>query len=712
MAFDPYAYAETNAAPATTTGAPPQAFDPYAYAASSKPSAPVSSHTGMTEADLASDIGSVYQYAKGGAAGVVNAITSIPRSLFGNVAGLVDIPLNAAGITKTDPEATKQAWSNFFAFDPQDARAKAAEGVVNNIGAYLTPGKYKDIAENIAAKAPAGPDTSFGAGFQSRFGIPVPGVTAQNPEGIVKVNPEEQQETSDILNYATLPLLGSGKAVEAAKPEIETKFDPYTYAAAKTPIEAPEPIPLEPTIIQKPLEPIENPHEEMTPIEETKAANEKQAILQRVGIKTARQSALYGDKADAATDYQLSKFNAEPAGRAAQEQFEHETNSMNNAAQDIVDSTGGTRGLNQTQLGNRGITIAQPIDSLNQYFHQKTQQLYQLGQERSDELAANGNPLAYTQLPALDALLNNKTFANTLMGRNQQGLLRAVKSQMQDFRTNNPNGFTPATAETVRQWFNQLWSPDNSKVIGQLKSAIDADVTSHYGDDIFQQARNMDTLKHQTIENPDWGSLFETDPKTPINRNVPFEKLPDKILQLPVAQLSNLMDTLKNLPTEVRPQGDAAINEIQAHMANKIQEAGNETRSGNPRALWSGDTVNNYIKNNSAKIPKVYSDKPGIVSKIQDLNDAGKILKVDASYPGAAAQAAKAVKRGVGSAVVQKAARAGGATLGSLFGFGGAAVGDMAGNALGERAANALSEKAALSDWKSRVKNIGAKPPR
>lgn len=707
MAFDPYSYAESKA-PSDSTAAPPQPFDPYAYAASSQPT--TDKPQTYTNADLAKNIGSGYEYTKGTAAGVANAVTSLPRSLLGNVAGLLDIPLHAAGITKTDPATVKQQWSDFFAFDPQDARAKAAQGVVNNIGSYLTPGKYKEIAENIAAKAPAGPDTSFGAGFQSRFGIPVPGVTKDNPEGIVNVNPEEQQETSDILNYATLPALASGKAKETVGKNPPSSNPPGAPPVSESPVSE-EPINLEPEIKQKPLEPIEHPEDEMTPQEQGAAAREKQAILQRVGIKTARQSALNGDKADAATDYQLTKFNQEPAGRAAQSQFEHESDSMNNAANSIIDSTGGTRGLDQTTLGDRGVTIAQPIDSVSQYFKQRTQELYQLGQERSDELAANGNPLAYTQLPTLDALLQNKKFRNTLMGSNQQGLLSAVESQMQDFRENNPHGFTPATAETVRQWLNQLWSPDRSRAIGQLKDAIDNDVMSHYGDDIFDQARKMDILKRQTIDNPDWGSLFETDPKTPINRNVPYEKLPDRVLQLPVAQLSGLADTLKNLPDGLKPQGEAALNEIKGHLANKLAESGNETRSGNPRALWNGDAVSTYIKRNSAKISTLFKDDPETLQKIQDLNDAGKILKVDTSYPGAAAQAAKAVKRGVGSTLVQKASRAGGAAIGSMLGFGGAAVGDMAGNAFGERAASALSEKAALDDWRSRIKVIDKTPP-
>jgi len=66
---------------------------------------------------------------------------------------------------------------------------------------------------------------------------------------------------------------------------------------------------------------------------------------------------------------------------------------------------------------------------------------------------------------------------------------------------------------------------------------------------------------------------------------------------------------------------------------------------------------------------------PEVLAMLQDLDSAGRILKVDGSYPGAAAQAANAMKRGFMSHAVSKVASGTGALIGSSMG----PVGAMAG---------------------------------
>lgn len=677
MAFDPYGYAASGA-PAPSTSAPPPAFDPYAYAAGGK-STPSTDDTtlpatqGMTEADLLKGLQGSGEYIKGGLEGAANTLTSVVRAPLGAAAGLAAIPLHALGLIKTEPADVQKSWEDFFAFNPQDARAKAASQGVQNVASYATPGKYKEMAENIAAAAPAGPDTSFGAGFQSRFGIPVPGVTPQNPEGIVKVNPEEQAETSNVINYATLPLLATkGKAApeEAVQPK------------------------------EAPAEP--------TPEQRTQATADRQAVLQRVGITSARQSALEGNRFDAAVDYQTTKAKNEEASQAADEQFQSEKNSMIGATSNLIKDVGGTLGTDQNSLLQRGKTTDGVMDSLSQYFNQKEKNSYTAAQQKSDELAANGNPGAYTQLPSVTKLINDPTFQNTLLAKNQQGLLGSIQSQLNVFRQNNPNGFTPAAAEQVRQWLNQIWSPDNRGPIKQVKSAIDNDVMQTAGADFYNDARNTTILKNQTIDNPKWSNIFDKDPFTPQNRAVPFEKIPDKILSLPVDQLGDLMNTLQNkMPEPLKPQAQAAIGEIKGHFLNQLLETGSQTRSGNPRELWDADGVNNFLDNNSATIGTLFKDDPEAMQRINDIRDAGNILKVDSRYPGAYAQSLQLTKRGIGAYLTKRGIQAAGAGVGSTFGPGGAGLGAMSGEFLGETAASKMAQKQTLAAWKKRIKNIG-----
>lgn len=702
MSFDPYAYAESTSAPAAGTSAPAKTFDPYAYASGNAQPKATKQATppGMTEEDLAKGIKSGYEYTKGGLEGAANAITGMVRAPLGAAAGLVAIPLHAMGAIKQEPADVQKSWEDFLAFDPADAKAKSAEQGAGKALSYLSPGKYKDIAENIAAKAPAGQDTSLGAGFQSRFGIPVPGVTADNPEGVVKVNPDEQAETSNVLNYAALPFLTpkgkaaaqSAKATSNAAPKVE-------------PISKVEPINLEPTKTTKAPEP-----EEQTPAQNKQATEDRQAILQRVGVTSARQSALENNRFDAAVDYQTTKAKNEDASQAADEQFQHEKNALVNTTGNLVKDVGGTLGMDQRSILQRGKAIDAPFNSLSQWFTQREKELYSAAQEKSDQLAEHGNPGAYTSLESVDKLLNDPTFQNTLLAKNQQGLLGSIQSQLKVFKQNNPNGFTPAAAEQVRQWLNQIWSPDNRGPIKQIKSAIDNDVMQTAGDDFYTAARNMHTLKNQTLDNPKWSNLFDKDPFTPQNRPVPFEKIPDKLSSLSVDQITDLMDTLKNkMPGPLQEQANSALGHIKGHFVNQLLETGSETRSGNPRELWDADGVNNFLDNNSATLEAIFKEDLKAMKTINDIRDAGNILKVDSRYPGAAAQSLQLTKRGIGAYLTKRGMQATGAAIGSSFGPGGAGAGVMAGEFLGEGAAAKMAAKQTLNAWKKRVKDIGPK---
>ncbi len=436
------------------------------------------------------------------------------------------------------------------------------------------------------------------------------------------------------------------------------------------------------------------------------AQAEREAILQRVGIGQARKSAIEGDAKAAATDYQTTRFD-EPAGQALAAQFDHERAALTGFTEGLIKKAGGTIGTDEDALISRGTTIAKPFDDLREWFKARTKQLYAQAQSRSDELAANGNPAAYTQLQGVDKLLRSPTFRNTLMARDQGGLLSSIQAQLDHFRETNPNGFTPAGAEQFRQWLNQVWSPDKSWAIGQVTNAVDSDVLDQAGENIYGPARAMRTLKAATLDNPDGiAQLFDHDPKTPINRATPLEKIPDKIMALPAEQFSNLVDTLKKMPPELQPQADAALGEIKGQLLNRILKAGTETRTGRGAQLWRGEDVSQVLARHAAKFRIAFGDDPELQDGIKDLNSAGQILRTDQSYPGAFAQAANMTKRGIGSSIVRQVGRAGGAMAGGVLGPLGAAGGEMAGSAAGEAAASALAERAALKAVKQRIVSL------
>ncbi|MGB6487548.1 MAG: hypothetical protein WBE91_11745 [Steroidobacteraceae bacterium] len=429
------------------------------------------------------------------------------------------------------------------------------------------------------------------------------------------------------------------------------------------------------------------------------AQNERAAILQRIGLGQARQSAIEGNAKDAASDALMSKYD-QPAGRAAAGQFEAERNALTAHAENIIGETGGTIGMDEDALAQRGQTIARPFDQLREYFDANTRRLY----AQADQRAA-GTPL--TNLDSVDTLLQNPSFRNTLLARDQGNLLTAVGNQLERFREGNPNGFTAAGAEQVRQWLNQVWTPDNKWAVGNLKDAIDNDVLKTAGEDVYQAARAQRQLRTQTLENPKGvATLFDTDPNTLINRTTPFERIPDKLAQLPLDQYTNVLQTLKEMPDELQPDAQAALGEIRGHLVNKLLQAGTQTAGGSARGLWAADRVANVLRTNAAKFRTTFQDDPQGQAGIKDLNSAGQILKADASYPGADAQAANAMKRGLISRTLKHVGGAVGAGTGGLVGPVGAAAGGVLGEMGGEALGASRAESAALKAWQKRVRAL------
>lgn len=420
------------------------------------------------------------------------------------------------------------------------------------------------------------------------------------------------------------------------------------------------------------------------------AVQERAAILARVGIEDARRSALEGDAKVAATDFQLSRLD-EPAGVAAKAQFDNERTALQQHSENLVQRTGGTLGTDEDSLNNRGQTIARPFDALGDWFDAKRKELYSAADAK-----AGGSPV--TNLDGVDSLLKDPQFRNTLLAKDQGGLLNSMENQLGEFRKQSPQGFNVAGTEQVRQWLNQIWTNDNKSAIGTVKNVLDDDVLKGAGEDIYGPARNLQQMKHQTLDNPSGiNKLMEHDPQTPINRTTSYDKIPDTLARLPPAQFDNVLKTLQTMPEEIQPQAQAAISEIKAHLLNKVHDAGTSTQG-----QWNARGVEKVVKANSAKLQSAFADQPDILQGVSDLRSAGKILSVNQSYPGAAAQASNFLQRGLMSHAVGKltatgAAAAGGAIAGPLGAAGGAALGE----ALGGRLSGNMAASAALKRWQS-----------
>lgn len=494
------------------------------------------------------------------------------------------------------------------------------------------------------------------------------------------------------INAVPLVLLKSGKpTAQAARENVTalskdaTNYDRPTYLRKQeTPaieVKAPETVPtrLEPT--PKFSEPAAVAAEGKTFTTADQAA--RAATLQRVGVEDARRSAITGNLKEAAGDYQQAKLDG-PAGDLMRRKMDAERQALQSNGEQIVRDTGGTPGVDAHALEARGHVILQPLEAFRQWFTDKTTGLYKEAKTR-----AQGQPFATDTFK--EVLATDSKFANT----DTIELRKGIKARMQELKMldkdGNPLPATVEQAENLRQYIGEEWSPKNNGRIRELKKALDEDVAKMAGEDIYATARGLHKMKEAIFSDPKGlSSILDSEG---INRTVPVEKVGDKIAGLPNAQFQHIVKTLRTVPPELKVSADAALAEIKAHMASRLIEA-----AKGRQAQWGAKDVTAYLNKNQIKFESVFS--PEEMAKIRDLNDAGHILRLDTSYPGAAVQGHNLVRRGAMEAVHSVAA-ATGAVVGGSVGLPGigASVGSAVGRAVTSRFDEAAALRAAQKRW-------------
>ncbi len=413
------------------------------------------------------------------------------------------------------------------------------------------------------------------------------------------------------------------------------------------------------------------------------------AVLRAIGLDRVRASAVTGDAGAASTDFQTSRLDS-PAGLEMRNAIAGEKAAITNYAENIAQNTGGSAMNDQAAKLARGNTIVAPLDAMKQYFDDQTSALYQTADAR-----AQGVP---TQLDNFrtalgdDSMLTNSDRVHLQSGVNAY----ARKLGIMD---DDGNVFANAQqAETMRKYLNENWSPQNSGMVGKLKDALDDDVTSAAGEDVYAQARAMRAQRAATLDNPNGiANLMDASGPNSINRKVPIERIADTVTSMPVAQLGHVVDTLKNAPDAIQPQAQAALAEIKAQYAHNVVDIGSKQAG-----QWNAKGVRQYLANNSARMAQVF--EPNEMQQFGTLNDAGNILAKDQTYPGAFAQQQNLLRAGVAHGITTGMAGAGGA----IGGAPGAALGSILGNKL----AGKFNDAATLRATQKRMTKLSDLVPR
>jgi hypothetical protein len=412
---------------------------------------------------------------------------------------------------------------------------------------------------------------------------------------------------------------------------------------------------------------------------------QRKQILQRVGLENARESSILGDGFAAANEFQTSKVDA-PVGQLYRDTLANERMALENFGQKIIERTGGTIGLDETALYDRGTRITKPFDDFKNVL-----------QTQMDQSYAQAKQVAGTQPAVVPSDLQKflDTNSNFTVNDSFMSLRRGVEAHLKENDLLDANGkvkpMTVEQAEGLRKYINSNWNNERSGIIGRLKDKIDNDVTKVAGQDVYKKARDIRTKIARLLDDPKGvAKIMDYDPQSPMNRAVPFEKIASTIERMDVDQQRHLIKLLKEMPDELRPQADAAIAEIKAQFANRILQEGSKNKG-----QWNAGNVTKYLNDNNRKLGVLMEDKE-IAQMVKDLHDAGHLVKYDSSYPGAAIQAHNLIRLGAMPLLGTLGTSVGGAVGGTFGGVPGAGVGATVGGMYGSKRGAAMAEKSAV----------------
>lgn len=408
---------------------------------------------------------------------------------------------------------------------------------------------------------------------------------------------------------------------------------------------------------------------------------ERAKALQDIGLTEARRSSIVGNAAAGATESQLAKLDNE-AGLKMRAQLDAEKQALLNFSTKLADDVGGTQGTDQAAKIIRGNSIIDPIEKYNEWFEDRSRQLY----AEADKRAA-GVPI---KLSNLTTLLKDKS---VLTNSDRVHLIKSLKAYLEDLGMMGKNGVVSGNAkqaETVRKYLNENWSPSNGKLVSRIKNIIDDQVMKSAGEDLYGESRKMWQDKKNTIDNPKGiAALIDVDPQG-INRKVAVEKIADNLWGQSNDQFQHIIRTIRQVPDAIAPLSQQALTEIKSHFLNQLAEVGNQFAG-----QWNAKGVAKLLNQNNVKAQVLFS--PEEIAAMRTLNTAGNALVRDASYPGAAAQTLNLAQSGAINAV-----RLGSAAAGSAFGPLGAALGAGA----GDKAARLIAGKAALNAVNKRLVSL------
>jgi hypothetical protein len=403
-------------------------------------------------------------------------------------------------------------------------------------------------------------------------------------------------------------------------------------------------------------------------------------------------AAIEGKGKERATNYATSNTDT-AAGNFLKEKFADEQKRLADFAERQVKNTGGTVGLDESTVYKRGNTLLKPLDGLKNYFDKATEKIYAERNAIAKDIPVESNNIL--------KVLGDESL--TLANTESIGLTNIAKARMKQLKMIDKDGnLLPTdakTAENFRQFLNENYDRKNANLHRKLKEAVDEDVLANLDTNtpLYKDARALVELRKNTLDNPNGiAKILDSEGPNGINRKVPIEKVAQTIADMPVDQITHVLDTLRNVPPELQPQATAALSEIKAQFANRVAE------QKTPRQLTK------YMNDNREVMNRVFT--PDEMVNLRDYHNAVHILATDTGYKGAAVQKIN-VEQKLGSKIKEQLLQKGAATiagvgteaatLGATAGAAGTTAGLITNELLGQRTAKKQAKAQAQAEQKA-----------
>jgi hypothetical protein len=336
--------------------------------------------------------------------------------------------------------------------------------------------------------------------------------------------------------------------------------------------------------------------DKLTPVQKERLLN-----FEALGIKNYTLADVTRDYADATASRNLAQ-NANIGAPIRQADLA-KNEQIIQAAQEALKKTQGQGGSDYDVGGSVYGAMKNQYDG----FNNRITELYQ----KADEAAANA-PKVPTNGVADELKGLRSEFLSSAQGKS---LLNGIRARMQDFTTGNkaigdksqvllvdadglplltaadiPQKMTFTDSEKFRQFLNDVSTPENSRLVRKIKTAIDAAQDNAGGGDIYKEARSLRALRSKVFED-EAGLADVLAMKTGANQSIPFEEITKKYVYSSGSQkkLEQLTSFLGKAAESGDETADMALKNLRANVVqqaidkatgNVPNEAGQSTFSG------------------------------------------------------------------------------------------------------------------------------------